>query len=99
MARKKFICVLLIVVVLSLSLPEMEARTACETQAHDNYRADIADCAISYGVGAAGCFTSILMPLVFASCQFVVSGMLLWCEHRASQQYRDTLETCNQESA
>lgn len=98
MARKRFICVLLLVSILSFSLPEVEARTACEEMAHNNYRSAVADCAISYGIGAAGCFSSILLPMVFAACQFVASGMLLYCEHSASLTYRDTLEFCDQES-
>lgn len=98
MVGKKLVCMLLIVTVGCLFLPEMEARTACEEQARKNYSSDVADCAISYGIGAAGCFTSVLLPMVFAACQFVASGMLLYCEHRASLQYRDTLETCDQES-
>ena len=98
MARKKFVSALLIVTTVCLFAPEVQAKTACEKQAHQNYLSAVGDCAFSYGVSMAGCIPTILAPIAFAACGVVAHGMFLYCDHRATLTYRDTLEACDQES-
>lgn len=93
---KRLVCVLLIVTVACLSVPELNARNACQIQAFRNYKDDQRDCSIQLASGIALCHMSLLVPAAFLVCQTATIGLSIYCFHRAQSQYQATMLACAQ---